>query len=198
MATGDLTTLEVVREYLQKEEIDVDQDGVIGTLVTAASDAVRVFLDRNIGLQETAATHTFELDNDRGFLPLTPHDLRSLSSIKVDTDQGSGTALTSEQYRLYPRDQELGVYTYIKLRLSGRNSWGTREIEIVGDWGIAAVDIPDVVQHWTTIAVVEWIRADVSNFSTQFDAVQERVIRPESLPSAVRAGIAHLAHRTAF
>jgi len=198
MADGDLTTPAVVKEYLQKESIDTDQDPIIDAAITAASETIRTYLERKLGMFEAAAEHVFELDNTRGFLSLAPYDLRELTSILIDTDQGSGSAIDPQNYRLYPRDRELGVWTYLKFRGIALGSWGVREITIAGSWGIKTSELPKDVQHWTTIAVVEWIRSDVSMFTTTFDAVQERVIRPEALPSAVRAGLSSYARRADF
>lgn len=189
---GELTDIDAVREYLQKEDLEDAQDPVINLLIPAASAAIRADLNRKIGIEETNAAHTFELDNRRGFLSFAPYDLRTLTEMRIDTDEGAGTVLTADTYRLYPRDRELGVWTYAKLRVSGFNSWGVREVRVTGDWGIAAASMPAEVKHWATITVVEWLRADVSMFTTNFDAVQERVIRPENLPSAVRHGLSHL------
>lgn len=193
MAAGDLCSLAEVRAFLQKQASDTAQDAIISSLITRASAAVMRYTERQFAPTETAATKTFEIDFNRdGFLDLAPYDLRSLTSILIDTDTGTSATLGSEEYRLWPRPNPDGVFTAIRLVPTTRGGWSRFrhvQVQVTGDWGFSAV--PDDVKHWTIVVVETWLRRDVAAFSTTYDANEDRVERPEMLPLAAARGLAY-------
>jgi hypothetical protein len=106
----------------------------------------------------------------------------------------AATPLTSGSYTLEPDPAEDGVYTH--LRFPGSQLYESnlelldtsyanalqQKVKVTGDWGYATV--PEDVKHWANVTVVEWIRKDVSAFSTAFDANEDRLDRPEEIPFA--------------
>jgi hypothetical protein len=60
-----------------------------------------------------------------------------------------------------------------------------RQVEVTATWGWTSV--PADVEHATIVTTGIWLRRDVSAFSTTYVLDEDRVERPESLPSAVRA-----------
>lgn len=186
----DLCTLADVRTFLQKPAGDTGQDAVISSLITRASTAILKDCQREFAPVTTSEARTFAYDG-RGRLSLAPYDLRSVSLIRMDTDDSSPTTITSDQYRLWPRPAVNG--TYLTILFDGtvggtRNNWRDRLVEVTGAWGFAAV--PDDVKHAAVVTTAIWLRRDVAAFSSTFNLDEDRVERPETLPSSVRAMLA--------
>jgi hypothetical protein len=194
----NLTTLDDVRTFMQKGGTtqETDQDALIATLIPQASRVIQRYT-RIIAPAETGAkTFTWR---GRGLLSINPWFLRSVSSLQMDTDTGSPTTLDPSSYSLQPKPSEDGVYTHIRLLGSQMvesnlelldSSYSTtlqREVTVTGDWGYTTV--PDDVRHWANVTVVEWIRKDVSAFSTGFDSNEDRLDRPEEIPFAAKRGL---------
>lgn len=194
MAAEDLTTLSAVREFLQKQAVDTEQDDVIASLITRASNLIMRYTEREFAPATTSDTRVFDYEG-RGWLDLAPYDLRSVSSIQIDTDTSSPTTLTSgTDYRLWPRPAVDGTYLALRLDTPGVYSeWPTRELSITGDWGFASV--PSDVAHACIVTVSIWLRRDVAAFAANMNLDEARVERPEVLPSAVKAGLDHYKRR---
>jgi hypothetical protein len=165
---SDLTTLSAVRSFLQKS--DTNQDVIISSLITRASAAIQRYCQREFAPTSTGVTRHFEWDGCYPWLDLAPYDLRTITTVQINTDD-TPTTVTSSQYRLFPYPNPDGVFT--ALRLDNLTSIGSprfrnSRIGITGDWGFAA---------------------EVSAFSGSFNVQTERFEFPEALPSAVRAGL---------
>ena len=191
---SDLCSLTDVRVFLQKTSADAAQDPVISTLITRASLAIMRYCDREFAPATTGATRTFEWPWEGELVSLAPYDLRGNPTlVQVDTDQASPYTLSSDEYRVFPLPSRDGTYFGLRVRpfgaSLGRVVWRNRQIKITGNWGFSAV--PDDVVHWATVTVALWLRRDVSAFSTTFNIAEDRLERPEALPSAVRGGLAH-------
>lgn len=197
--TGDLTDLGTVRGFLQSPAGDVEQDAVIGQLITAASRAIATYLGREIGATG-AATRRFEMDASNlrvgqpARLDLAPYDLRAITTLKVDPETAAPTTLVQDtDYRLLPVTKADGVWSAVRIFTLPATSPTTgrdRIIEIDGTWGFPAV--PAEVQHWCNVTVATWLRRDVSAFSSVFNIDENQLERPASLPAAAIAGLAHL------
>lgn len=191
MAAGDLCSLSDVRSFLQKGGGDTAQDTIISSLITRASAAISRHAERQFAPTETATTHTFEHEFNRdGFVDLAPYDLRTVTLIQIDTDTSAVTVPASD-YRLFPQPPADGVYTALRLNPKGRGSASSfrhAQIQITGDWGFAAV--PEDVKHCAIVTTAIWLRRDVAAFSSTFKLDEDRVERPEGLPSSVRATLA--------
>jgi hypothetical protein len=187
-----LVSVADVRAFLQKPDPDQQQDGIIGRLIEHASDAVMTYCEREFAPATAAGVSRQFYYCGNGVLNLTPYDVQVVTQVKIDTIAGTGgTVLASTDYRLYPTPAKDGVYNWLRLSPSITGSpsitFREREVTITGTWGFPAV--PDDVKHWTAVTVATWLRKDVQAFSTTFNIDEQRLERPEALPSAVRAGL---------
>lgn len=197
MAAIDLTTVEKVREYLQKPATNVDQDEIIAALITRASRAIHTFLGLELRPAETA-TETF-IYRGGGRLSLAPKVARTVTAVVWDADSDNAATLDASTYSLRPKPARDGVHRYLRLPGYGDQPYGPLhpgrresaevEVAVTGTWGYA--DVPEDVEHWCIVTVATWLRRDVQAFSTTLNLDTEVLERPESLPSAARAGLSH-------
>jgi hypothetical protein len=202
MAAGDLTDLTTVREFMQKGSTgqETEQDQLITDLIPRASRTIQRYT-RIIAPAESSVAHTFTY-RGRGMLSLSPWFCRTVTSVVMAGDVAglsTAAALASGSYTLEPDPAEDGVYTH--LRFPGSQLYESnlelldtsyanalqQKVKVTGDWGYSGV--PADVKHWATVTVVEWIRKDVSAFSTAFDANEDRLDRPEEIPFAAKRGL---------
>jgi hypothetical protein len=187
MAASDLTTVAAVRAFLQKQTIDVAQDAVIATFITAASVEIMRQYSREFAPATTAVSREFEYEGG-GFLSFGAYDLRALTAVLIDVDETPSTTLVATEYRLFPRPARDGVYTALRLApyiFGSRTRWQQRLVRVTGDWGFASV--PQPVEQACVATVATWLRRDVQAFSSTFNIDEGRVERPEALPAqAVR------------
>lgn len=187
MAATDLCSVADVRDVLQKPDEDEEQDAIIGALVVAASLDIMDELEREFAPATTGVARKFEVGSDYGdtILSLAPFDLRSVTTVKLDTDLASPYTLSASEYRLYPKPSRFGTYTSIRLRPQSvaTANWfpDIREVEITGNWGFATV--PANVKLAAAITAADWFRRDVAAFSTTFSAEADRFEVPRAIPS---------------
>lgn len=193
----DLTDLEAVRVFLQKEDIATGQDDVIQSLITAASRAIRERFQREFVIDPSAPVNTrrFIFDMAEGRLDLEPYDLQTVATVKLDPQDAGGTTLTQwSDFIVQPEPKRHGVYTSIKLLppILVQSNWRrgtTRVLDITGTWGFPA--IPQDVAHWTRVVVAAWLRKDVAAFSSVFKIDEGQVERASMLPGGAVAGLRH-------
>lgn len=188
MATYDLCSLSDVRTFLQKQSTDVGQDQIIQSLISRVSLAIMRYTEREFAPATTSEARKFEWNPETAYLDLSPYDLRTVTTLKLDTDQASPYTLTTAEYRLWPKPSRDGTYRALRLRPNSIVSptWqfpDVREVEVNGAWGFASV--PEDVKHAAIATTAIWLRRDVSAFSTTFNITEDRVERPEFLPQAV-------------
>lgn len=200
-STLDLCTLADVRAYRQKPTGDTGQDTIIQTLITAASRAINTYVGVDFTPTNAGTAPTSHVFVYRGGGRLSLTDGRkvaqSVTSIQVDTDTASPTTLDSTEWALRPKPARDGVYRSIRLPGLGTQTYGPdypggrdqleREITVTGIFGWPSV--PEDVRHWAVITVCSWLDNNVQAFSRTFVIDEGRLERPESLPSAVRAGL---------
>lgn len=192
MAASDLTTPAAVRAFLQVPSGETEQDAITATLISAASRAIMRHTQREFAPPATGKTREFEnpaaracrdgltVDTSTAFLDLAPYDLRAFTSADGSSDDGvSWTAIDRTSIRLYPRPAADGVYTALRL-----SSVSYDLVRVTGDWGWDSV--PEDVEQACVLTVAVWLRRDVATFSTTFSIDEDRLERPEALPSAVR------------
>lgn len=193
MAATDLCTVEDVRRVLQKPAGDTAQDQVISWLITRASRAITDHCRREF-VPTASATREFVWSG--GYvLSLAPYDLRSVTSVTLDSDLAVAdqTVLTADDYRLRPKPAPDGVYQWVELRRRyptdrhwpRSGEWAEREVKIAGAWGFAS--IPEDVNLAAAVTVTDWFRERVAAFGARFNQETETVELPEALPSGVRA-----------
>jgi hypothetical protein len=195
MAAIDLTDLASVRAFLQYNAGDVDQDPVIGPMITAASRAILEELEREFAPATNAATRRFVFDLREPRLALSPWDLRAVTNVVLNPQESGGTPLTEwADYELAPYPAKHGVFTGIDfltpIPLPVLTKRTTRcVVDVTGSWGFATV--PEDVKHWCNVTVAEWLRKDVSAFSNVFNVDAGFLERPAALPAAAVAGLRH-------
>lgn len=160
MATGDLTTLASVREFLGIPTAQTDADALLTTLVTQASAMIRMYTGREFASSTgtASAVRIFQYFGG-GMLVLDRSDLVSVTSVQIDTDTDTPTTLVSEDdYWLLPPGTRDGVYEAIELRYEGtapRTPGGLvkpwREVTVTGVWGFSSV--PNDVKLAANMAV---------------------------------------------
>jgi hypothetical protein len=208
VAAQDLTTLAKARAYLQKETGDTGQDVVLGDEITRASDEIMDFCKREFAPATASATRRFRVYPHRKldghfYVDLDPYDLRSVTSVTLHPESASPvTLIATDEYILDPEGKPEGTYTAIRLSpvlsLSSevQSRFGFAYLDIAGAWGFSAV--PSNVEKWALVTIWTWMRGDVQSYSTTFSVSEDRIERPESLPSAVRRGLARWARKQRF
>ena len=192
LATNALCSLNDVRAFLQKDAADTEQDPIIESLIDRASEAIINYCGREFAPAAAATKRTFRYRGGN-MLDLAPYDLQSATLVEIDTETSSPTTLVADDdYTFEPFPARDGVYQWMEIPNhtvdAGCHAKGFREVEITGTWGYAAV--PADVKHAAIVTVVTWMRNDVAAFSTTFNLDENRVERPEALPSSVRGTLA--------
>lgn len=199
MAATDLTTLSAVRGFVQKADADVSQDPVIGAMITHASGLIMREAEREFAPKtDTPTARIFEYAGG-DLLDLAPYDARTVTQVRHSFDNVTWTALAAEDWRLWPYPAPDSVYTALRINPVSWSTtsvhWRERLIEITGTWGWASV--PTEAELACKIAVATWLRRDVAAFSSTFSIDEQRLERPESLPSAAKGMIDRLSRKTA-
>ena len=198
MAYPDLCTRDQVRSSVQKPSGDTAQDAIIDALISRASLAImryteREFISSTPGTSGSPVARVFELELQRqGFLDLAPFDAQSgtITLVQLDSDLDTPRTLTSAEWRPWPIPAADGVTSALRLipvTLGGYHRFNVRQVKVTAQWGFPTVPIDVVHAAVTTTAL--WLRREVSAFSTTFRLDEERIERPESLPSHVRAAL---------
>jgi hypothetical protein len=184
MATQDLTTLNAVRRFLQKSATDTAQDALIEDLITHASDAIMRYCQREFKTTTTGSTaRSFEYRGG-GFLDLSPFDARTITQIRLDTDEATPTTLQTDEWRAYPVHKPHGVYSAVRLDPGiafSRSRWEYRVCEVTGTWGFAAV--PNDVVQATIITVSNWLKLEATAYESVLSTDEQSLDRPAGIPS---------------
>jgi hypothetical protein len=192
MAYPDLTTRANVRAFLQKPTGDTAQDTMIDSLISRASLAIMRYCDREFVSSAAGSTaRLFELELLRdGWLDLAPYDAQagSITQVRLDTDVNTPRILTTSEWRPFPIPSRDGIVTALRIiptSLGGYHRFKHRQVEVTATWGWTST--PADVEHAAIVTTAIWLRRDVAAFSTTFSLDEDRIERPEGLPSAVRA-----------
>ena len=177
-----------------------DDTALLELAINGVSEAIIRYTEREFHAADDT-TRTFEyLPHERGYLDLAPYELRTIDTVTIG---GEAVTLSAGAggggYVPLPRNQTReGTYTYLTLR--GFYSIGstdaiyapllaTRDVVIVGDWGMAAV--PADVELACLIAVSDLYRnpEQVSTRGSGDFSITELATSPgsdESLPPGAR------------
>jgi hypothetical protein len=154
----------------------------------------REFISSNPGSAGSPVARIFELELQRqGWLDLAPYDAQSgtITLVQLDSDLTTPRTLSSQEWRPWPIPAADGVTSALRIipiSLGGYHRFNQRQVSVTAQWGYPSVPADVVHAAVTTTAV--WLRREVSAFSTTFRLDEDRVERPESLPSHVRAALA--------
>lgn len=196
MAAGDLCSLTEVREHLQIDAAETEQDPVITSLITRVSKAITSDYKREFAKpDDNQHTRRFKVRPLRwGYaVDLTPYDLRVPTSVKLNPETASPQTLVADSdYVAEPVTGTEGVTRWLRLSpwLSMASTVATRfgspYVDVAGTWGFGAV--PDDVKEAAILAVIMHIRGEVQAFggSLQPNSIGEGVNDAEALPPGVR------------
>jgi hypothetical protein len=175
MASQDLTTLEAVRRHQQRTDTtNTTQDDLVNDMITVASDLIMGFTQREFAPTTTAAARKYRYDG-HGVLNLAPDDLRSVTSIQIDTDTSSPTTLDSTQYKLWPTRTKHGVYSHIHLvgitvpSVTTQTYPVYRQVTVTGNWGWSS--IPDAVERACILLVMDLLSRTSDWRNADFDGL---------------------------
>jgi hypothetical protein len=171
-AAVDLCTLADVRQALELPTSDTTRDTLIQSLITDLSRAINREYDREFSPATASATRRFQIPAGSLILDLTPYDLRTVSSLKLNPDIDGGSTLTaSTDFQLMPVNSSQG--TFLGVRFSNRVSslhssqtamdFGYTLCDIAGAWGFATV--PEDVKRACVIAVQAALRRDLTELA---------------------------------
>ena len=199
MAATDLTSLDAVRRFIQKQTVDVNQDTVIGEMITHASGLIIRDTEREFRPKtDTPTARVFNYPGG-GLLDLAPYDARTVTQVRHSFDAATWATLGTEDWRLYPYPPQDGVHTGLEINpISWSTSsarWRDRLIEVTGTWGWETV--PTEAEMACKVTVAIWLRANVQAFSSTFNITEDRVERPEALPSQVKGMLGQLNRNSA-
>jgi hypothetical protein len=167
MAAQDLCSLADVRAALELPAADTSRDALIGTLITAASEAIMNETDREFAPTTASATRRFRVDGLT--VSLAPFDLRTVTTATLNPETASPATLTvATDYQLQPIGAPSGTYTSLTLSgflasLYASNTlyaFGYAMLDIAGAWGFPTVPLD--VNRACVITVGSWLRKDIS------------------------------------
>lgn len=173
---SDLCTLADVRAAEEAPSPDTSRDGLISSLITAASAAIIDEVDREFAPATNGLTRRFPVDS--WTLSLAPYDLRAATLVVLSPESSSPTTLSpTTDYELRPPSAPSGIYTSIRFSgylgnlLTSDTAFrmGHSIVDITGNWGFPA--IPENVRRACVLTVLAWIRRDISalGLSNEFD-----------------------------
>lgn len=156
--TGALVTMEEVRQSMELREVADEMDDQIQQLIPIVTERVQEEVQREL-VPTTGATRVFR---SRGrIFDLAPWDLRTVTSATLDPN-GQPTVLAQHaDYKVSPSTSRWGTYTRLQLSRYLAQfdqtlvKYGYAELQVVGDWGMAAV--PQCAKLASFIAIRAWL-----------------------------------------
>lgn len=168
MAAQDLCTLAEVRLQMEMRTAYTDRDTLITELITQASDVIMREFEREFAPAVASATRTFPVyprERDRNgnvIVDLSPHDLRTTTTVQVHPEASSPTTLTANtDYKLLPVVSDDAIYTRllisstVALHSDHLTDFGFAALSIAGAWGWATV--PNEVNQACVETVKAWL-----------------------------------------
>lgn len=193
----NLCTLADVRQFLQKDASETNQDAVITSLLPRATRAIQSYTERQF-LPEYAVARTFEVQPREMLVNLAPYELRTITSVVLLPD----TTLDSTAWRGWPTAGRDGTFLLLRLYLTattvvaGQPYPFADQVTITGNWGMAAV--PEDVKQCAIVTVATWMRQYVEAGGAQVFTGRDDIAdadRPEFLPAPVRGALNHYRRR---
>lgn len=204
-----LTDKDAVKEFL--EDDSNERDGLIEKMVKAASSMIRKEAKRRFTVPRTPETRTFYPD---GTGSVYLDEMFAEADITAVVDE-SDYEVEWEYRPDYYGPEAMGGHLLLPeaSNISGfgglgggtfpteHSNWFTRNltglptispypkaIKVTGVWGYA--EVPDEIEYLARRTVAIWVKGDLSHFSETYSMSEDRIARPEKLPSAVRAALA--------
>ncbi len=200
---GALTSLEAVRQHLQKDEDERALDPEIVSVLLATSKAFMAETGREFAPPVTGVTRRFRVKPRRrnprtcAYLVDFGHfDLRTATAISLHPESSSPTVLTAlEDYALVEdtNPDAAGVHTGLELAAAVSlasdvaSRFGFAYLDITGNWGFPTVPID--VEELCKVQVAIHLRREVQAFTKTYRLDAGFLERPESIASHVRQGL---------
>lgn len=184
----DLCTLAQVRAARGTLTPDTAQDALIQDFITDASVLLMDEYEQEFAPTTASATRLFEIPRPNEMMSLAPYALRTITSIVVDSDQGAGVTLSTDEYRAWPIPAKDGVILGLHLRpLSfalGRINYKDRQVAITGAWGYSSV--PLEAKRACIITVVHWLNVNTATFPHADDSIDVMAPPKRGIPNEAR------------
>ncbi|MBA3689781.1 MAG: hypothetical protein H0W82_00010 [Actinobacteria bacterium] len=192
-STALLCSVDDVRAFLDKPVGDVAQDDTIQGFIARASDVIRTWTGREfVAAGINPATRLFDVGGYNGSREVPIGDLASTPTAVgvVDADGVSvSTVAVATNVVALPLARGPGdPITSLRLRSAVALS-GSYLLSVTGTWGFPL--IPGDVRQACITTVGIWMRRDIQAFTQTFNVSEDRLERPEALPSAARAMLNH-------
>ena len=133
------------------------RDLAIQDLITTASQVILDWTGRELAPATTApATRTFQARSRRVLMLPAGNDLRSATTVRIDTDTASPqTLVAGTDYSLQPVYSPWGVYSWLEIPTLTFSGDAGRVVEIAGQWGFAT--IPHAAKQACITTVRAWL-----------------------------------------
>ena len=192
---NDLCTIADVKNSLEPAIASTTRDPLIQTLITAASDKIMDWCEREFAPVTASAARRFDVplgqNPDGGWVAdLSPYDLRTATTVTLHPESTSPVVVAATDYSLEPFSNADNVYYKIRLSpyLSMTSSFAIRfgyaQVSITGAWGFAAV--PARVNRACVLAVRSWLRQNPAAYAfpdtNMVDGVQPEAPQTYTLP----------------
>lgn len=193
MAAADLVSIDEIREHLQLQTVETEQDDVVASLLTSYSIAIARHCGRQFTPPVDSATHRFRLRPDSHLdglyvLDLAPYDLRTATSVQLHPETAGPVTLTAgSDYTTEPANPRDGVHTSLSLwpvpitwTSTAAINFGYVNVDVTGSWGFP--EVPEDVRQACILAVTGALRENVQAFGG--------ALQPNSIGDGVNDAIA--------
>ena len=184
----DLCTVAQVRAARQTVASDTSQDVLVQDYITDASVLLMAEFEQEWAPTTASAARVFEYPWRGEILDLAPYALRTVTSVVVDSDQGAGITISTDEWRLEPKPPKDAVYTAIRLRpfsaALGKNVWRDREVTITGAWGYAT--IPLEAKRAGVLTVIHWLNINTATVAFDDDTMDSYQPPKRGIPNEAR------------
>lgn len=205
-----LTDKEAVKEFLEMDSSDSSRDSIIESMIKAASSMIRREVKRRFTVPRATEGRVFYPDGTGSIYLDEMFEESDITGV-VDAD---GYEVRYEFRPDYYGPEAMGGYLLLpeaSNQFGGfgdrpfpaeHSDWFTRNltgfntgvppyprsVTVTGTWGYATT--PEEIEYLARRTVAIWVKGDISHFSETYSVAEDRVARPEKLPSAVRAALA--------
>jgi hypothetical protein len=184
---ANLCEVSDVREFLQKPGGDREQDTIIETFITRASRAITSFTAREF-VPTSSSARLFDMGSAWYTRQVPVGDLSAIPTAATIIDAYGTTMATltpATDLVLLPNvRQPWEPITRVRLRPTITSLDPSYQLSLTGVWGFPS--IPSDVVHACAATAGLWMRREVQAFTATFNITEDRLERPEALPSAVR------------
>lgn len=190
MTSGDLTTVDAVKNGIQLPSGNVDLDALLPDFITQASKIIMDYTRREFAPVSTGLTRRFAVNGYK--VDFSPWDLQSATAVSLHPETtepiilSSGAGFSNAQYMLKPVNPSRGVYQslqfsgYLVIVSQTLMQFGFALLDVTGTWGFPSV--PEDVERACILTVGSWVTRTMPGASTPYG------IPPGSAQGAIMHG----------